>query len=199
MELKNNLRKKILLDRKRFSEVEHSNSNDIIIKNVSDFLYSKIKEKDNSLEKRLKLVVGLYWPMTGEPDLLKLIVAPKWSVGIPKIKGERMDFVKYEVGSQLEMNMSGKLKQPSNNIKVIPDIAILPGLAFSLSGYRLGFGLGYYDKYFSKIDKNIIKIGVCFYENLYEYLPHEPHDTKMDYIITDKSIISFNSELALCL
>ena len=31
-----------------------------------------------------------------------------------------MDFVKYEVGSQLEMNMFGKLKQPSNNIKLIP-------------------------------------------------------------------------------
>ena len=40
MELKNSLRKKILLDRKKFSEVEHFNSNDIIIKNVSDFLYS---------------------------------------------------------------------------------------------------------------------------------------------------------------
>ena len=197
MELKNSLRKKILLDRKKFSEVEHFNSNDIIIKNVSDFLYSKVKEKDNSLEKKFKLVVGLYWPMAGEPDLLKLVVDPIWSVGIPKIKGERMDFVKYEVGSQLEMNMFGKLKQPSNNIKLIPDIAILPGMAFSLFGHRLGFGLGYYDKYFSKIDKKITKIGVCFYENLYEYLPHEPHDIKMDYIITDKSIISFNSELAL--
>ena len=197
MELKNSLRKKILLNRKKFSEVEHFNANDIIVKNVSDFLYSKVKEKDDSLEKKLKLVLGLYWPMKGEPDLLKLVMSQKWSVGIPKIKGERIDFVKYEVGSQLEMNMSGKLKQPSNNIKVIPDIVILPGLAFSLSGHRLGFGLGCYDKYFAKIEKNITKIGVCFYENLYEYLPHEPHDTKMDYIITDKSIISFNSELAL--
>ena len=122
MELKNSIRKKILLDRKKFSEVEHFNSNDIIIKNVSDFLYSKVKEKDNSLEKKFKLVVGLYWPMAGEPDLLKLVVDPRWSVGIPKIKGERMDFVKYEVGSQLEMNMFGKLKQPSNNILKLEDI-----------------------------------------------------------------------------
>lgn len=199
MELKRNLRKKILTDRKKFSEVEHLNANDAIVKNVSDFLNSKVNEKSDAQEKRSKskLVVGLYWPMAGEPDLLKLVVGSKWFVSIPKIKGEKMDFVKYEVGTPLEMNMSGKLKQPSSNIKVIPDIAILPGLAYSLSGHRLGFGLGYYDKYFSKIEKNITKIGVCFYENLYECLPHEPHDTRMDYLITDKSIISFNSELAL--
>jgi len=197
MELKNNLRKKILLDRKKFSEVGHFNANEIIVKNISDFLHSKVSEKSYSPEKRLKLIAGLYWPMLGEPDLLKLAVSSKWSVAIPKIRGERMDFVRYEVGSPLEMSMSGKLRQPSNNIKAVPDIAILPGLAFSLSGDRLGFGAGYYDKYFAKIGTNITKIGVCFHENLYEGLPRESHDTKMDYIITDKTIISFNSKLAL--
>ncbi len=195
MELKNSLRKTIVEDRKKFSEVMHSNANDTIIKNVSDFLYSQISEKADSLDKKLRLIVGLYWPMAGEPDLLKLAVASKWSVVIPKIRGERMDFVKYEVGHELEISLFGKLKQPRNNIKVVPNIAILPGLAFSLSGHRLGFGVGHYDKYFAKIGSSITKIGVCFHENLYECLPYEAHDTKMDYIITDKIIISFNPTL----
>ena len=67
-----------------------------------------------------------------------------------------------------------------------PDIVIIPSLAYSLHGNRLGFGMGYYDKYFNKIDVNskIIKLGVCFHEYLYEYLPTEDHDIKMDYIIT---------------
>jgi 5-formyltetrahydrofolate cyclo-ligase len=59
----------------------------------------------------------------------------------------------------------------------------------------LGFGVGYYDKYFTKIQNSIVKIGVCFHEYLYEYLPQEDHDCKMDYIITDKNIISFNTKL----
>jgi 5-formyltetrahydrofolate cyclo-ligase len=192
MELKKNLRKKILLDRKKFSKVDHLKENDIIVKNISDFLHSKVSEKDYSPEKKLKLITGLYCPMLGEPNLLKLVVSPKWTVVIPKIRGEEMDFVKYEVGSHLETIMSGKLKQPGNNIKLVPNIAILPGLAFSLSVDRLGFGAGYYDKYFAKTGSKITKIGVCFHENLYECLPREAHDTKMDYIITDKTIISFN-------
>ena len=192
IELKNNLRKKILLDRKKFSKVDHLKENDIIVKNISDFLYSKVSEKAYSPEKKLKLITGLYCPMLGEPNLLNLVAGSKWSVALPKIRGEEMDFVKYEVGSPLETIMSGKLKQPSNNIKIVPHIAILPGLAFSISGDRLGFGTGYYDKYFAQIGTKITKVGVCFHENLYECLPRESHDTKMDYIITDKTIISFN-------
>ena len=70
MELKKNLRKKILLDRKKFSKVDHLKENDIIVKNISDFLHSKVSEKDYSPEKKLKLITGLYCPMLGEPNLL---------------------------------------------------------------------------------------------------------------------------------
>ena len=56
IELKNNLRKKILLDRKKFSKVDHLKENDIILKNISDFLYSKVSEKAYSPEKKLKLL-----------------------------------------------------------------------------------------------------------------------------------------------
>jgi 5-formyltetrahydrofolate cyclo-ligase len=192
MELKNNLRKKILLDRKKLSKVDHLKENDIIVKNISDFLYSIVSEKAYFSEKKLKLITGLYYPILGEPNLLNLVTSSKWTVALPKVRGEGMDFVKYEVGSTLESIISGKLKQPGNNIKLVPHIAILPGLAFSLSGDRLGFGTGYYDKYFAQIGTKITKVGVCFHENLYECLPRESHDTKMDYIITDKTIISFN-------
>jgi 5-formyltetrahydrofolate cyclo-ligase len=191
MELKQTLRQRILADRKKFNEVAHLKENDSITKNLKDFLNFRVNEIADFPDKKSRLIIGLYWPVTAEPDLLKLAIDPKYSVVIPKIRGERMDYVKYEIGSSLETSISGKLKQPRNNTKIVPDIAIVPGLAFSLSGHRLGFGTGYYDKYFAK-NKNIItKIGVCFHENLYEYIPYQPHDVKMDYIITDKTIISF--------
>jgi len=88
MELKNNLRKKILLDREKFSKGDHLKENDIIIKNVSDFLYSKVSEKSYFSEKKLKLIseatpTGLYCPMLGEPNLLNLAAASllRWKQG----------------------------------------------------------------------------------------------------------------------
>ena len=68
----------------------------------------------------------------------------------------------------------------------------MPGIAYSLKGDRLGFGVGHYDRYFVKNNsiQSTIKIGVCFHENLYENLPREPHDIQVDYIITDKTIIA---------
>lgn len=193
MQQKENLRKKILIERKKFSETEHFSANNSINESVNSLLESCYNKNANLVGKKSKLIIGLYWPLKGEPDLLKLVIDTKYLTAIPKIKDQRMDFVKYEMGSGLEISLFNKLMQPVNNIKIIPDIVILPGLGFSLNGHRLGFGAGHYDKYLDKnfldVDKNVIKIGVCFHDNLYEHLPSEPHDIKMNYIITDQTII----------
>ena len=45
--------------------------------------------------------------------------------------------------------------------------------------------------YIAKISQNseIIKVGVCFHNSIYEYLPYDDHDIKLDYIITDQILI----------
>lgn len=80
------------------------------------------------------------------------------------------------------------LMQPESNINVVPELIFVPGLSFCVSGYRLGFGKGYYDKYFRN-HPNITKVGVCFHESLVETLPYNLNDIRMDYILTDKAII----------
>ncbi|WP_461247433.1 5-formyltetrahydrofolate cyclo-ligase, partial [Treponema sp. R6D11] len=61
------------------------------------------------------------------------------------------------------------------------DLAIIPGVAFTTSGIRLGRGGGYYDKFLA--NKNIYKIGLTSKENVFDYLPQESHDILMDRII----------------
>ncbi len=62
----------------------------------------------------------------------------------------------------------------------------MPLLAFNENGFRLGYGGGFYDKYFSlQKEKKIIKIGLGFsFQNVYE-IPTESHDQKLDWILTE--------------
>ena len=62
------------------------------------------------------------------------------------------------------------------------DFILVPGVAFSPHGYRLGRGKGYYDKFLSKYS-NLFTVGVCFREQFYLDIPTEPHDIPMRKVI----------------
>ncbi len=64
------------------------------------------------------------------------------------------------------------------------DIIILPGVAFDRKGGRLGQGGGYYDRLLRKI-KKVVKLGLCFREQVVKKVPMEAHDVRMDRVITD--------------
>lgn len=181
---KENIRKKILERRKLLNEIDLLNANEKIVNSARDIINSLVREKQSKTPTNL----GIYWPLKGEPDLLKLVAAYSGKVAIPKIRGDRMIFVKYDLGSYLEKSMYTGLMQPESNINVVPELVFVPGISFCVNGYRLGFGKGYYDKYFRNYP-DIIKVGVCFHEYLIETLPYNLNDIRMDYILTDKTII----------
>jgi 5-formyltetrahydrofolate cyclo-ligase len=63
------------------------------------------------------------------------------------------------------------------------DLMIVPGVAFTASGDRLGRGKGYYDKYLSRKGFRAYCVGVCYAHQKVEQLPVEPHDRQMDEIV----------------
>ncbi|MCF7806365.1 MAG: 5-formyltetrahydrofolate cyclo-ligase [Simkaniaceae bacterium] len=63
------------------------------------------------------------------------------------------------------------------------DTILVPGLAFDKKGFRLGYGLGYYDQQLAMLDEKL-KIGVCFKEQLIDQLPNEPHDVPVDKVFS---------------
>ena len=78
-----------------------------------------------------------------------------------------------------------KIKEPKNIQRVeSTDIFLIPGLAFSRSGERLGRGKGLYDKLLAKYPYSL-KIGICSSINLYDKIPQEDHDILMDYVLTE--------------
>ncbi len=65
---------------------------------------------------------------------------------------------------------------------------IVPGAAFDLNGHRLGWGGGHYDQFFSR-NEGAVKIGVAYDFQIVDKIPHEMHDVKMDFIVTEKRTI----------
>jgi molybdenum cofactor biosynthesis protein MoaC/5,10-methenyltetrahydrofolate synthetase len=79
------------------------------------------------------------------------------------------------------------------------DVVLVPGLAFSENGSRLGYGGGHYDRLYEKIREssklNPLWIGFAFSNQVVdELLPVEPHDLKLDGLATDKEVIWFNDQ-----
>ncbi len=170
-----------------------------------EFDNSKYQDKDNLIfEKILKLVnnhkslkaaeniLGLYFSLKTEPDLFKLALMSGMKVALPKTENAQMNYVSYMPGGSLVKSNFGDLYEPAGNIVINPNISIVPGVAFDQRGFRLGYGVGHYDRYFAlKANKDIIKIGTCYDEMLFSLLPAEPHDIKMDYIVTETNIYKF--------
>ena len=69
------------------------------------------------------------------------------------------------------------------------DFIFIPGLAFDLSGNRLGFGKGYYDHFLASAAR-ALKIALAYDFQVFNQIPSSPWDQKMDFIITEKRLIS---------
>ena len=71
------------------------------------------------------------------------------------------------------------------------DFVITPLLAFDQSGYRVGYGKGFYDKFFKTLSQNIHKVGVCAFEAISKIDDLQDMDVKLDQCITPINIYTF--------
>lgn len=82
---------------------------------------------------------------------------------------------------------------PKTAIKT-PEIILVPLLGFDESGYRIGYGGGYYDRTLA-LYHSTIAIGYGLEAQKRDFIPHEPHDHMLDYHVTEKKIYSFKKEM----
>jgi 5-formyltetrahydrofolate cyclo-ligase len=80
-----------------------------------------------------------------------------------------------------------KVPDVTKRQEVVPQILLVPGLAMSKIGQRLGRGGGFYDRYLENFIG--LKIGLTFDCCLLETLPEEDHDQLMDWVVTESGII----------
>jgi 5-formyltetrahydrofolate cyclo-ligase len=111
-------------------------------------------------------------------------------VVVPKITNDRISIHKITSLSECIPTTRGIL-EPQNDVnKISPqdiDVYIVPGLAFDVEGYRLGYGKGYYDQLLSQTTAPTI--GIAYTDQLTYKLPREPHDIPVSHIITNSMSI----------
>ncbi len=182
MKTKSELRKEI---REKLKQICH---NQVLLSSKSLEITTRIYSLLLS-NKIIHLNLGAYYPLDDEPEITDLFVNKELGrISFPSFTEEMSDMV-FKVGQGHELkkkNLFGRSFFVPNegSEEVVPDILLIPGLAFSRDGARLGRGKGYYDRYLE--NKNIIKIGICFHEQLVDEVPMEEQDVKMDFVITDK-------------
>ncbi|HMO60441.1 MAG TPA: 5-formyltetrahydrofolate cyclo-ligase [Ferruginibacter sp.] len=84
--------------------------------------------------------------------------------------------------------------EPVNGTEVYPseiDMVIVPLLAFDKSGYRVGYGKGYYDRFLARCRKDCIKIGFSYFDALDCIEDAGNTDIKLDYCITHEKVYAF--------
>ena len=110
---------------------------------------------------------------------------------IIKNNSETLNFIEYNLKTKLIPGKFGIMQPSDLNKEFLPEIILTPCLAFDESGFRLGYGGGYYDKTFSYL-KNIkhkfISIAVAFDGQKINKLVHDKYDQKIDYILTEKKL-----------
>lgn len=186
MKNKDQLRKKFLtLRKKKYFEVSIKKFDKLI-----NYITKRNKTKK-------KLFIGLYYPSNYEFNILKLISKFKNSKAIlllPKIlEGNFMKFVEWRKKDILTVNKFG-IPEPFETKKknYLPDIVIVPLVAFDNYKNRLGYGKGFYDRYLFKLiklNKKIETIGVGFSFQKHKKIPTSNFDFKLNNIYTEKGFL----------
>lgn len=183
--IKDDLRRKALEDLKNF-DLE-------LIKTKSKSLSTNLLTLLKSLNFQSKKI-GVFIPMRTEP-IWYLAFLEKPISGFfyaPEVSEKAMTFKEISLIHLVQNKMNWSVKLTSLEEKNL-DAILIPGLLFTKNGGRLGRGKAFYDNYLKNYRG--VRIGVCFEEQIKDFLPLEDHDELMNYIVTDKKIINCKGEI----
>lgn len=134
-------------------------------------------------------MVAMFAPHVGEPNIELLIPqAHGRRFCFPRMRGDEVDFLHVLDPSSLVVSR-WKIREPLfDPANVVPldsiDLVLVPGVAFTRAGERLGRGGGFYDRILSSPTLRAVKIGVCFAEQIVDSLPTEAHDVGVDVVVS---------------
>lgn len=129
-------------------------------------------------------------PTTG---LLRQALSVGKEVLLPAVVGHGLVFRRIRCETDLLPGRYGILEPDGSCPQQEPDsidLFVIPGVAFDLSGHRVGYGRGYYDRALHRYESGGKLIGVCYDFQLVDVIAGEPHDVIMDRVITERRIVT---------
>ena len=135
-------------------------------------------------------IVGVYWPINSEIDtrpLISYLIRKKIKICLPVIENKAMSFKLWMPHEKLHYSKLKFYSPSSNSQTITPKIIVTPALAVDQEGNRIGYGKGYYDKYY-KNNKSSMYIGYVYKEQILKELPFGKHDLKLNAIVSDNFV-----------
>jgi len=183
------LRKKIKSIRDNISLEQRESMSQDITENVLALLESDFKGANIFL---------CFYPFGSEVDLRGLYNTLKSKgkrIFFPVSDSDRHELSFHEVNDFSKDFSTGAygIMEPCKDLPLLEEVhdevvVITPGVSFDNSCNRIGYGGGYYDRFFEQ-HSNYIKIGVGFEQQMVDNLKIEAHDMPLDYIVTNDRLI----------
>jgi len=138
--------------------------------------------------------IAIYWPLKNEVDLRSL--KKKFTLALPRCEGKKeLLFYPWDekpLTKDSEWILSPNNSSPLSHLQI--RMIFVPCLAVDKNLTRLGYGGGYYDRtfaYLNKINHRFISVAYAYEEQKLDYIPIDKFDFKVDYVITEKNLYSF--------
>ena len=149
------------------------------------------------------VTLAAYLPMRSECDVRPIIERAR-GLGIAIVLPAVVDpttlvFRRFAPGAPLAASGFGTLAPEPDQPVLDPALVILPLVAFDRSGTRLGHGKGHYDRALARLAVRGVRpqlIGVAFAAQEVEAIPSEPHDVRLDWIVTENETLRIGHEQA---
>lgn len=120
----------------------------------------------------------------------------------PKVSGRQMDFFCIHSEEELAEGAFSVLEPDTDQYRLelfhagtfSPEASVMlvPGVAFSEDGYRIGYGGGYYDRYLAA-HRDLYTAGIAYAEQFVPRIPAEEHDIQLNEIISDKEVLKLKN------
>jgi 5,10-methenyltetrahydrofolate synthetase len=139
----------------------------------------------------LSIIVSVYWPIRGEPDLrewAQSLSTQNIRIALPVATALRQPLVfrEWHAGARLARGL-WKIPYPADGAEVIPQVVIAPLVGFDGDCYRLGYGGGFFDRTLATLSPRPLAIGVGYPSAALSTIFPQPHDVPMDWIVTGSS------------
>lgn len=106
----------------------------------------------------------------------------------PRVEGDRM--LSLPLTDNLSVNRFG-IQEPPLSEEILCNVAFTPLLAVDREGFRLGYGGGYYDRFFSS-HPQILRVGLAYFDQCVDRLPRENTDLPLHAVVTERGVNYFN-------
>lgn len=135
--------------------------------------------------------VSAYWPMRSEADprpVLEALHARSVPLCLPAIISRAMEFRRWAPWEPIVPGGFGTLVPDPREPPSAPALMLVPLAAFDRRGYRIGYGKGYYDRAIAELRPRLT-IGLAYAAQEVAAVPDEPHDQRLDWIVTQDETI----------